>query len=80
MAVTKATTKPEPRWWAAVGGVDNHTYKVDAKGVQRCHMCGEVEPPLAKPGKDERTNRAAMHMVHGVKAHLNTTVKEWNAA
>lgn len=49
-----------------------------ARWVQCCHLCSEIEPPLRHPSGDERTDRAAMHMVHKVRAHLNTTAKEWN--
>lgn len=70
-------TKPEPRWWAGAGFPNNHNYVLKG-GQQFCHLCGAVEPPLRQPSGDERTDRAAMHLVHGVTAHLNTTAKEWN--
>ena len=69
----------EPRWWSAPGIPDNHNYELDLDGVQICHLCGEVEPPLRVPTGDERTDRAAMHLVHGVRAHLDVTAKEWSA-
>jgi hypothetical protein len=56
----------------------NHNYVLFSDGTQRCHLCNEVEPPLRRPSGDERTDRAAMHMVHKVRAHLATTAKEWN--
>lgn len=71
--------KSSPRWWATPGGPDSHNYTVDATGAQRCHICDEVESLLRQPTSDEKTNRAAMHMVHGVRAHLDATAKEWES-
>lgn len=68
----------DQRWWAVAGGPDNHNYALTVDGTQRCRLCGEVEPPLRHPTGDERTDRAAMHLVHGVRAHLNATAKEWS--
>jgi len=68
----------ETKWWAAPGAVDNHTYTLEVGGTQRCHLCGKVEQPLRKPTGDERTDRAAMHLVHGVLWHLDATAAEWN--
>lgn len=75
--------KTEPKWWAAPGDASNHNYVLRLNDYldrleQFCHLCGELEPPLRQPTGDERTDRAAMHLVHGVRAHLNTTAKEWN--
>ena len=79
------------KWWAAAGVIDNHNYVGSwvvelgaplgqpAHWVQCCHLCGEIEPPLRQPTGDERTDRAAMHLVHGVTAHLDATAEEWNA-
>lgn len=80
MATAVKKAKAEPKWWAVVGGINNHTYKLGKDGVQRCHLCAEVEAPLKVSSGKESTDRAAMHMVHGVKAHLDVTAKEWNAA
>lgn len=73
-------------WWAAAGFPDNHNYVLvpgvgtTAQGgvAQLCHLCGEVEPPLRVSTRDERTDRAAMHLVHGVRFHLNATTEEWS--
>lgn len=65
------------RWWAAPGVPDNHNYAIGP--AQICHLCGEIEPPLRVPTGDDRTDRAAMHLVHGVRAHLDVTAKEWSA-
>lgn len=55
---------------------DNHNY--DIGPAQICHICSEIEPSLRHPTGDERTDRAAMHMVHKVRAHLHATTREWN--
>jgi hypothetical protein len=73
---TPVKPKAPPRWWAALP--DNRNYVLDGDGTQRCHLCGEVEPPLRASSGDERTDRAAMHLVHGVRAHLDVTAEEWN--
>lgn len=72
--------KAEPKWWAAPGLPDNHNYVLGLGGRQLCHLCGELELPLRQPSGDERTDRAAMHLVHGVTAHLDATAKEWNGS
>lgn len=70
--------KAEPKWWATPGLPDNHNYVLGLGGRQLCHLCGELELPLRQPTGDERVDRAAMHLVHGVTAHLNATASEWN--
>lgn len=65
------------RWWSAPGIPNNHGYKLGADGTQRCHLCGEVEVPLRAPTGDDRTARAAAHLVHGVRAHLDATPEDW---
>jgi hypothetical protein len=65
-----------PRWWATMLP-DNHNYVINETGEQRCHLCGVLEPPLREPTGDERTDRAAMHLVHGVREHLDLTLEEW---
>jgi hypothetical protein len=64
-------------WWAVDGFPNNHNY-VLRDGNQHCHLCDEIEPPLRQPTDNERVNRAAMHLVHGVRYHLNVTDEEWN--
>lgn len=66
-------------WWAMPGRPDNHNYVLGPSGTQRCHLCSAVEPPLRVSSGDERTDRAAMHLVHGVREHLDVTEKEWSA-
>jgi hypothetical protein len=66
------------RWWATPGLPDNHNYVLRPDGSQACHLCSEIEPPLRVPTGDERTDRAAAHLVHGVRAHLDVTAKEWS--
>jgi hypothetical protein len=69
------TTKAESKWWAAPGQPpDNHSYVIDGEGVQLCHICSEVEQA---PGPWHLTYRAAKHLVHGVRTHLDATTKEW---
>jgi len=70
--------KTAPRWWAVPGGPDNRNYRL-TDGVQRCHLCNVIEQPLRVPSGDEYTDRAAAHLVHGVRAHLDATSKEWTA-
>lgn len=71
-------TKAPPLWWALLRGrPNNRNYVLGADGVQRCHLCDAVEPPLRVPSGDEHTDRAAMHVVHGVREHLDVTSKEW---
>lgn len=57
---------------------ENHNYLIQGPD-QMCHVCQVVEPPLRRPSGDEQTDRAAMHLVHKVTAHLEMKAKEWNA-
>jgi len=58
---------------------NNHNYLlVGSPATQLCHLCHAIEPRLQVSFGDERTDRAAMHMVHKVREHLHTSAKEWN--
>lgn len=76
--MTNATKKPKPPtlWHAEKDQASNRNY-VLTDDVQRCHLCNEIEPPLRVPSGDEQTDRAAMHLVHGVTAHYGNTLAEW---
>ena len=71
--------KTAPRWWAVPGGPDNDNYVLLSGGEQHCHLCDAIEPPLKRPTGDFATDHAAMHVVHGVREHLDATSMEWTA-
>lgn len=76
-----ASKKKAVLWHQVTGRhPDNHTYRLAADGTQRCHLCGEVEDVRLRPGVDERTQRAAAHLVHAVREHPDVTIEEWEAA
>lgn len=74
-----AATKRPVFWHQIQGHADNHNYKLDDDGTQRCHLCGAVEEISSRADVDERTLRAAAHLVHAVREHYDTTIEEWNA-
>lgn len=76
MSTTTKRPKPPTLWHAEKGQASNHNY-VLVDGVQRCHLCSEIEPPLRAPSGDDRIDRAAMHLVHGLREHYGNTLAEW---